>query len=410
MTMQELFAKIPFSGPAESNKKSLEIEVNEWSHEYIVGTSLEELVNYLVSEHGHEPIQIIEISHGGAQSIAVPFGEPVTHKVGTTHNFKQQPTRVKQFLDVSVSFEGIPYLLNCKPSVTMSRPFSAEIDSAEHLLRFKLWIEPDTDLKARLDEEIQLLNDWLGALASDIAAFKSDLKTLAEQIVSDRKKQAESVEAKVAQLTIPLVRREEPPRPPGIRRKAKVVKPAAKYDPVLEEKEYQHILDIIQAAARVFEMSPNSFVEMPEESLRDILLVTLNTHYQGRATGETFNRRGKTDIIIKEEDSGSNVFIAECKIWRGETAHKKALDQLIKNVTWRDTRTALIIFSKVQKFKLALERIQKSTLEHSHFISKQPQVHEALLRCRFGSWTDKKTEFSLAVLSFDCMKVEDRQE
>lgn len=34
------------------------------------------------------------------------------------------------------------------------------------------------------------------------------------------------------------------------------------------------------------------------------------------AQGETFNKSGKTDILISEESRSA--FIAECKIWRGQ--------------------------------------------------------------------------------------------
>ena len=37
---------------------------------------------------------------------------------------------------------------------------------------------------------------------------------------------------------------------------------------------------------------------MDEEALRSHFLVQLNGHYEGQATGETFNYEGKTDILI----------------------------------------------------------------------------------------------------------------
>jgi hypothetical protein len=37
--------------------------------------------------------------------------------------------------------------------------------------------------------------------------------------------------------------------------------------------------------------------------------VQLNRHFEGAATGETFNHRGKTDILIRVD--GKNIFIAE---------------------------------------------------------------------------------------------------
>lgn len=37
---------------------------------------------------------------------------------------------------------------------------------------------------------------------------------------------------------------------------------------------------------------------MGEEALRDVLLVSLNSIFEGKATGETFSKRGKTDIYL----------------------------------------------------------------------------------------------------------------
>ena len=39
----------------------------------------------------------------------------------------------------------------------------------------------------------------------------------------------------------------------------------------------------------------------------------LNGHYEGGASGETFNYEGKTDILIRVQ--GKNIFIAECEYW-----------------------------------------------------------------------------------------------
>ncbi len=65
----------------------------------------------------------------------------------------------------------------------------------------------------------------------------------------------------------------------------------------------------------VVERNPTSFATLDEEGIRDHFLLQLNGHYEGAATGETFNAAGKTDIMIRAEDR--NVFIAECKFWRG---------------------------------------------------------------------------------------------
>jgi hypothetical protein len=63
-----------------------------------------------------------------------------------------------------------------------------------------------------------------------------------------------------------------------------------------------------------------------------------NGVFKGQATGETFNFQGKTDILIRVE--GKNVFIAECKFWKGEKALLATLDQLLSYLSWRDTKAA----------------------------------------------------------------------
>ena len=61
-----------------------------------------------------------------------------------------------------------------------------------------------------------------------------------------------------------------------------------------------------------------------------------------RATGETFNGNGKTDILFPYKES--NLFIAECKVWYGQSEFRKAIDQLEGYLGWDDTKTSLLIF------------------------------------------------------------------
>ena len=91
--------------------------------------------------------------------------------------------------------------------------------------------------------------------------------------------------------------------------------------------EYDEILAIVRNMVKVMEQSPRAFEKMGEEDLRTHFLVQLNGQYEGRATGETFNYQGKTDILIREE--AKNVFIAECKFWGGEKHFLETIDQLL---------------------------------------------------------------------------------
>src|SRR5687767_3238803 len=92
--------------------------------------------------------------------------------------------------------------------------------------------------------------------------------------------------------------------------------PVGKPEPTLSVKDYESVLSIAGNMVAVMERSPKAFESMGEEDIRQHFLVQLNGQYEGQATGETFNSEGKTDILIRVE--GRNVFIAECKFWKGE--------------------------------------------------------------------------------------------
>jgi len=91
--------------------------------------------------------------------------------------------------------------------------------------------------------------------------------------------------------------------------------------------EYQHILNVMDNMTKVMERSPHTFETMQEEDIRQHFLVQLNGQYEGQATGETFNFQGKTDILIRSE--GRNIFIAECKFWKGPKGFSETVDQLL---------------------------------------------------------------------------------
>ena len=51
------------------------------------------------------------------------------------------------------------------------------------------------------------------------------------------------------------------------------------------------------------ERSPSLTAQLHEEQIRFILLVSLNAVFEGLAGGEVFNHKGKTDILIRMENT-----------------------------------------------------------------------------------------------------------
>jgi hypothetical protein len=163
--------------------------------------------------------------------------------------------------------------------------------------------------------------------------------------------------------------------------------------------EYEHILSIMRGMTTVMERSPNAFRTTNEEGIRQHFLVQLNGIYQGQATGETFNYEGKTDILIRVEDK--NIFIAECKLWDGPKSLSDAIDQLLGYATWRDTKTAILVFSRKRSFSRVVEKLPEVVQAHPNFKRSLSYGHETGVRAVLSSRDDPNRELTLTAMAFD---------
>ena len=153
----------------------------------------------------------------------------------------------------------------------------------------------------------------------------------------------------------------------------------------------------------VMERSPRAFSNMGEEDLRTHFLVQLNGQYEGQATGETFNYEGKTDILIRVD--GKNVFIAECKFWRGPKALKSTIDQLLGYLSWRDTKAAILLFNRNKDFSVVLSQIPTVLETHPNFKRHIHHSRETEFRSVIYNNTDKNRELVVTILAFDIPEI-----
>jgi hypothetical protein len=151
--------------------------------------------------------------------------------------------------------------------------------------------------------------------------------------------------------------------------------------------------------ATTMERDPATFATLGEESLRSLFLATLNSHFQGQATGETFNAEGKTDILIRVNDR--NVFVAECKIWKGSQSLSAAIDQVLGYAAWRDTKTAILLFSRNKDFTSVIEQIDKVVHDHACFKKTLAKRGDTEFCYKFRSRDDPNRELTLTVLAFN---------
>ena len=151
--------------------------------------------------------------------------------------------------------------------------------------------------------------------------------------------------------------------------------------------------------AIAIERSPNAYRGMHEEELRMQFLVALNSHFEGTATGETFNGNGKTDILIRHENK--NLFIAECKFWNGPTSLTGAIVQLLGYTSWRDTKTAILLFSRNKDFTDVLAQIPTTVNAHPNTIRQEPYASDTGYRFTLHHQHDTQRHLTLTILAFN---------
>lgn len=223
-------------------------------------------------------------------------------------------------------------------------------------------------VRQRIAAATEDMNRRVGWANSDLREAREAAERELRQRYADRRERILNDRALVDDLGIPM-NALDAPRPPAVSARRKHVsletrRSQAKYvpEPVLTEAHYLEVLDIVRSWAASLERTPGTTDKLDEESLRDLLLGTLNGYWEGGAGGELFNGQGKTDILIRE--GNRNVFIAELKIWRGSKSATAAVDQLLSYLVWRDSKAALIIFIKSAHPADVIEKLHEAVAAH----------------------------------------------
>lgn len=173
-------------------------------------------------------------------------------------------------------------------------------------------------------------------------------------------------------------------------------------EPMMSIEVYEDVLRVIYDSGKSMEKKPALYIDKSEEGLRDQFLFVLETRYEGTtATGETFNRSGKTDIILKFAKDGSNLFVAECKYWHGSSELLSAISQLFERyLTWRDSKAALLIFVKNKDFSSVLETIKAQVKIHSLFVQEVGQRGESSFSYMFCLPQDSQKHVHFEIMAF----------
>jgi hypothetical protein len=306
-----------------------------------------------------------------------------------------------------VPFVGDPELFFCRPNRSTLNPPRAEVRQGELDLSYTRLDHDAEAAKREYYADLTSIQEHLESQRKQSQQYNDMLKSNLQQWITARRDKLLRDRGMVAALGFPMRRRGDAPQTyvaPAVRRKPVITKPSIAGkpftpEPVLEMAEYDHILSVISNMVQVMERSPHAFKNMREEDLRQHFLVQLNGHYEGQATGETFNFEGKTDILIRVD--GKNIFIAECKFWDGPESLRKAIDQLLGYASWRDTKIALLVFNRQRNFTDVLAKIQEVVKAHPAFKRQESYQSETGFRFILRHRDDSSREIILTVLAFE---------
>jgi hypothetical protein len=372
-----------------------------------LATSVDTLVEHIVSKNTIAPLVLYEdqmrMEHAETQI-------DVTGRFDYDMGDGGRVTTAGHQLTFYLPFSGDPQLWEMRPSMWISVMPSGEVDARNSRLVITLANTSNT----AADQYKQELQTRLAGIKQLIASQNQLLQQYHQQLpvevrasIERRRNEIEKLQGLTAAFDIPLVKKEGMPEFRPIELAKKVVRPLPrppiagyKPEPAITTETYEEILAIIRHAGASFEGTPQTYKPLGEEGLRDNLLSHINVMFEGKATGETFRKYGKTDIRIEEETRSA--FVGECKLWGGEQVLIQALDQLLGYLTWRDCKAALVIFNKdVAGFVGVQDTIAAALQRHPKFLRAKDTSRLGEWRFVFQSAEDAAREVIVHVFAFN---------
>lgn len=401
-----LFSSADLSQIIARARANLATEVDRLDGNQLLNTSPTDLATYLVEKFRIEPPKMRRDKWvAGETETQIDVSQDSRRGIVD----RSRPIYIAgQLIEIEVPVEGDIELLYARASTFTYSPPRAKIKGTSIILRFEIAHDSENfDLKQRAESILSEIEQHITWIRNDLSSYNLNLTAVANSAISARRDRLLANQGRVSSLGIPLKQRSNIPStyaPPEVRRKVSPVFPTASHatfvpEPALDMVNYEHILSVIQNMSQVIERSPSAFRSMGEEDIRQHFLVQLNGHFEGAATGETFNMGGKTDILLRANDR--NVFIAECKFWKGSKQFGETITQLLSYTAWRDTKTAILVFNRDTAVSTVLAGIATETKNHPQYKRDVNWSHESGFRYILHSPNDTNREVMLTVLVFD---------
>ncbi len=397
------FQEIDFSSFSNKLKEKIQSEINFKGKEYILTVDENEYKTYLIDKYSFEPIVIDQDS--------VEIGEPfITKETFESRYYGENYGADVYNFTIRYKFSGTPEIFKLRPSQRYPNTYSISVNETWSVVSFSFKLfkrDPDEFTKMKDTTYIAAFKN-LEYANRDIQNWNSQIVNTVNSIFNTQKQKYlqendffAAINVKVnpnttSVFTSPTIKKKIIPQPIISKNKE------FSSEPTMSSEMYDDLLKVVYDSGKSMEKKPALYQDKDEEGLRDQFLFVLETRYEGTtATGETFNRSGKTDIILKYAKDGSNLFVAECKIWNGPSNYLKAISQLFdRYLTWRDSKVALLIFVTNQDFTNVLQTIADETKKHSYFSKVIGKRGESSFSFLMHLPQDKDKQIFLEVLSF----------
>ncbi|MCB0574562.1 MAG: hypothetical protein KDC61_08345 [Saprospiraceae bacterium] len=370
MASFNLFAQIPGYALFDKVLEDLTKEIKGKQPDYILNVDPNEWEEYFVNKYSYMPLTIYP------SKAIVEFN---TKRLRPVERFGRQFEQEEFEFNILIPYTGSSFLFQVQPSTYVMRTAKVDVptsDAGNITMRIVLHEQDPKLFEREKNSLITLIDLNIKNINKDVEAFNRRIVphyhlVLNAEIERIKKERSffEAINVKIDKGTeqifkAPVISKKRIPEPIIDANSSKGYIKA----PTFPDNLYSDVLNVVYTFFKNVEKKPSIYQNKDEEGLRDYLLPLIETRYIGTTvTGETFNKGGKTDILLKFQD-GSNLFVAECKFWKGKVQFHDTINQLFdRYLTWRDSKVAIIFFVKNKDFSAVLSTIKESVSKHPYF-------------------------------------------